>query len=265
MLNAISDLPLALGNIASDLENMDLITPNRLKLGRNNERSPVSPMKVVGNHLKVLEENKKIFNVWFETRLILHVPKLMDQPKWFCSDRDGKICDVVLFIKTDDSVVNTYQYGMVSEIELSRDGLIRKVVIKYRKSSENIDRFTTRAVRELVLIHQVDEMHIMEELGKVATTSSIRGGSRDSEKGDALGRLPWLVDQENFRFQMVLEFSLSKLVLVAAVFRRMIKNRVTLGNISRVLLNLFKRLIFVMFKDSSSLLKFPQLTFIFSL
>ena len=47
-------------------------------------------------------------------------------------------------------MVNAYQYGMVHEIELSRDELIRKVVIKYRKS---IDRFTTRAVRDLVLIH----------------------------------------------------------------------------------------------------------------
>ena len=35
--NAISDLPLALGNIVSDYENMDLITPNGLHLGRNNE------------------------------------------------------------------------------------------------------------------------------------------------------------------------------------------------------------------------------------
>ena len=122
--NAINDLPLALGNIVSDFENMDLITPNRLKLGRNSERSPVSPMKVVGNHLKVLKENKKIFSVWFETWLISHVPKLMEQPKWFRSDRDVKICDVVLFTKNEGSVVNTYQYGMVHEIELSRDGLI---------------------------------------------------------------------------------------------------------------------------------------------
>ena len=62
---------------------------------------------------------------------------------------------------------------MVHEIELSRDGLIPEVVIKYRNNSENFDRFTTRAVRELVLIYQVDEIQIMEELRNVATTSSI--------------------------------------------------------------------------------------------
>ena len=84
-----------------------------------------------------------------------------------------KICAVVLFTKNEVSVVNTYQYGMVHEIELSRDGLICKVVIKYRNSSKNIDRFTTCAVRDLVLIHPVDEIHIMEELGNIATTSSI--------------------------------------------------------------------------------------------
>jgi hypothetical protein len=39
--NSINDLPLSLGNNVSDFEAMDLITPNRLKLGRNNERSPV--------------------------------------------------------------------------------------------------------------------------------------------------------------------------------------------------------------------------------
>ena len=47
--------------------------------------------------------------------------------------------------------------------------------------------------------------------------------------------------------------------------RKMIKTWVTLGNISLVLLNLTKRLIFVIFKDSSSLSIFTKLTIIFSL
>ena len=44
-----------------------------------------------------------------------------------------------------------------------------------------------------------------------------------------------------------LELTLSKLALVAAVVGRMLKTRVALGNISRVLLNLFKKSIFVIF------------------
>ena len=79
--------------LVSDFENIDLITPNRLQLGRNNDRSPVSPMKVTVNYQKILEENEKIYNTWFEAWLTSNVPKLTDQPKWFQSNRDVEICD----------------------------------------------------------------------------------------------------------------------------------------------------------------------------
>ena len=128
--NAINDLPLALGNIVSDYENMDLITPNRLRLGRNNERSPASPMEVTGNPQKILKENKQIFTTWFETWLISHVPKLLQQPKWFRTERDIKICDIVLFLKQEGSIIsNNYQYGMIHEIIQSKDRIIRKVIV----------------------------------------------------------------------------------------------------------------------------------------
>ena len=44
--NCINDLPIGLHSYSTDLENLDLLTPNRLRLGRNNERSPVGPMLV---------------------------------------------------------------------------------------------------------------------------------------------------------------------------------------------------------------------------
>ena len=44
------------------------------------------------------------------------------------------------------------------------------------------------------------------------------------------------------------DFDLYTLALVAVVVRRMIKTRVTLGNISRALLNLITSLILAMFK-----------------
>ena len=53
--------------------------------------------------------------------------------------------------------------------------------------------------------------------------------------------------------RLVHKFTLPTLVQVAATVGRMTENRITLRNISRVLLNLFKRLIFAMFKHSSSL------------
>ena len=64
--NNINNLPLALGNIVSNYESMDLLTPNRLILGRNNERSPIGSMDVTSDPKRIFKTNQAIFNAWFE-------------------------------------------------------------------------------------------------------------------------------------------------------------------------------------------------------
>ena len=153
---------------------MDLLTPNRLKLGRNNKRSSVSPISITGNFSDIMKTNKKIFNIWLRTWLVNRVPKLMHQPKWFQQDRNIKVCDIVLLMKHEITITSKYQYAMIHEVLPSRDGIIRKVVVRYRNDQEIVERFTTRAVRELVLIHSVDELNLVEELGKMATVAHIK-------------------------------------------------------------------------------------------
>ncbi len=62
-----------------------------------------------------------------------------------------------------------YQYGMIHEIKRGRDDKVRKVVVKYRNHNETFDRFTNRAVREIVVIHPVDELSILTELDNMQT------------------------------------------------------------------------------------------------
>ena len=50
---------------------------------------------------------------------------------------------------------------------------IRTVAITYRNHNENINRSTNRAVRELVVIHALDELNIISELGKIATAADV--------------------------------------------------------------------------------------------
>jgi hypothetical protein len=166
--NSINDLPIAKGNIVSDLEHLDLITPNRLKLGRNNARSPEGPLEVTGNADKIIKNNTRIQNAWFELWLISCVPKLMMQPKWFDSDKDVKIGDIVIFLKKEGELNSKYQYGMISAADPGRDGKIRSVKVSYQNHNENVKRETNRTVREIVVIHAVDELNIIEELGKMA-------------------------------------------------------------------------------------------------
>ena len=96
------------------------------------------------------------------------------QPKWFKTDFDLKEGDVVLFIKQEGSLVGNYQYGMIGSVEVGRDGRIRTANAKYHHSNENICRTTRRAVREIIMIHHVDELNLMEELGEIATLADMK-------------------------------------------------------------------------------------------
>ena len=51
--------------------------------------------------------------------------------------------------------------------------LFEKLLSSTELAAKTLNCFTTRAVRDLVLIQPVDEIHIMEELGNFATTSNI--------------------------------------------------------------------------------------------
>ena len=144
--NTINNLPLAVGNF-KHFELSDLITPNRLLMGRNNDRSPTEPLAVSNDYDKIIQANKKIYDTWFECWLTAYVPVLMNQPKWFNSDVDIIPGDVVLFTKQESSLASTYQFGQVKSIIEGRDGKIRQVVVEYQNHNENIKRETHRSVR----------------------------------------------------------------------------------------------------------------------
>ena len=56
----MNDTPLALGHVSRDLDQMDLLTPNRLMLARNNERSPSVPLYVTSDPEKIITRNAEI-------------------------------------------------------------------------------------------------------------------------------------------------------------------------------------------------------------
>ena len=78
------------------------------------------------------------------------------------------------FQKLDSVISLSYQYGMIESFELGKDGIIRKAKVKYRNHNENADRETFRSVRQLVIIHLVDELNLMRELGQVANIADLK-------------------------------------------------------------------------------------------
>ena len=125
-------------------------------------------MVVCDNPSKVMKENLKIYNAWFESWLLNHVPKLMDQNKWFNGDNNLQVDDIVLFTMADSAISSTCQDGMITKLEPIKDGVVRKVQVKYTSSNEISSRETYRSVRNLILIRSIDEMDFMEELHEKA-------------------------------------------------------------------------------------------------
>ena len=104
------------------------------------------------------------------------MPQLKGQPKWFNSDRDVKEGDVVLFQKSVKEFAGTYQYGMIKKVSKSRDGKIRVATVEYQNHNEDTKRYTNRRIRDLIMIHHVNELNILQELGEIATMQMLRNG-----------------------------------------------------------------------------------------
>ena len=170
--NTINNMPIAIGNETDDLENLDLITPNRLRIGFNNNRSPVGPLEVTDKLERLMRLKVEVFEAWWEAWLVSAVPKLVPKPKWFSNDTNLKKGDVVIFNKDENSYSGEYKFGIIDDVRTSEDGNIRSVTVKYRNAQEEIMRTTHRAVRSLVIIHRVDEIDIMEELGRAAAVAN---------------------------------------------------------------------------------------------
>ena len=95
----------------------------------------------------------------------------MYHPKWFVDDIHLKKGDVVLFLKNDKELSDTYQYGMIEEANPGQDGKLRSVNVRYRNHNENFDRYTTRAIRHLVKIHSTDEIDELYDMYRAANFS----------------------------------------------------------------------------------------------
>ena len=162
--NSINNMPIGLKHRSTNLETLDLLTPNRLLLGRNNDRCPNKPLVICPDHKRMIETNADIFRAWFNAWIECYVPTLIERPKWFKGHGDVQVGDVVLFLKSEKEFDLQYQYGIIVDLHKSRDNNIRKVDIEYQNSNEGVKRTTHRGVREIVSIYPVDELDIYEEL-----------------------------------------------------------------------------------------------------
>ena len=122
--NMLDDVPMAKGNCSnlSDL-GYDVITPNRLKLGRNNSRSLEGSMVLLNDALPsdVLDRNRKITATFYQI-LVDRVHHLLSRPPKWCatSKQRPMVNDTVLFLFKEGNLSmggSTWKIGKVTKVE----------------------------------------------------------------------------------------------------------------------------------------------------
>ena len=167
----LNNLPICIGSRVSDLDHVDLITPSRLILGRNNRRA-LSGYPRISTPSRLIEQMDKVYDVWWN---VWRTEKLVDfipQPsKWKVTTYQLKIGDIVIYLKSDaehrlgDPV---WRIARVQSVDVSEDGLARSAVLEYRNPSEKTFRTTRRSVRSVVVIHREDELDLYQILEQAA-------------------------------------------------------------------------------------------------
>ena len=163
--STLDDMPLARGDTstASNL-GFEVITANRLKLGRNNNRSLEGAGIEIERtpHLgKMLEKNREIYTVWYSI-FMDNIHELMVKPdKWDITGIQPKLDDIVMFIFNDSGYSKeqrVWKLGRVTQVQP------RKITIEYvsKVSIQGISTLgsVSRSPRDISILFSTDELFI---------------------------------------------------------------------------------------------------------
>ena len=169
--NELNNFPICIGSKTEHLGNVDIITPNRLLLGRNNRRS-LGGFAKVETPSRMLDQQQDLYKLWWDLWNQELLTYFVPRPQhWPVNNDLLKVGDIVLFLKADAQQSfghPVYRIARVRELETSTDGRERVAILEYRIPEENGLKTTRRAIRKMVKIHSEEELDIVQELNRAA-------------------------------------------------------------------------------------------------
>ena len=159
----LNDIPIAKGNRSSiDDFAWDVITPNRLLLGKNVNRSLNGNIEMEsGPELgRLMEKNRKILETWYKI-FVEHLYYLIPRPtgKWHTTD-PVNVGDVVLFVFKENAVMKQDVWKLARVVEIFSPTKVRlQYSIKTKRGDTEV-KFLERNPRQLCMILGEDEYGI---------------------------------------------------------------------------------------------------------
>jgi hypothetical protein len=174
--NSLNNLPLCLGENYRDLGELDLLTPNRLILGRNNRRAMSGPC-TVEKPSRMLDTMDAIHQAWWKVWGDERLTRFVAQPpKWLKSDPNLKVGDIVIFRKKESELTLKSSVWSIGRVVVadpsSKDGVVRDVTIEYKNASESKFRQTHRAARSVAVLHKEGDIEFTVKLAKASREAS---------------------------------------------------------------------------------------------
>ena len=161
----LNDLPIARGD-TSTVSNIgfEILTPNRILLGRNNSRSLQGQgFDIISPKIptSILERNRLIYNCWYQLFIDnIHMFTLRPN-KWNTNSRLPKIDDVVLFTLNDSGYDKASIVWKLGKISQCQDRKVEITFVNKVSKSGNVSKSKLfRSVRDVSIIFSVDELFI---------------------------------------------------------------------------------------------------------
>lgn len=156
--NQIDDVPFAMGNTSNVHDfGKELLTANRIKLGRNNYRSLEGSISLAGfEETKLLDRIREI-NTFFYQSILDRLHMLIPRPaKWNKTD-EVNVGDVCVFVYKDSGSAKMWTWLLGKVLEVVERG---KIKLEYFTPVSKRKMSVVRCPRQVVKIHDIKDLPV---------------------------------------------------------------------------------------------------------
>ena len=116
----------------NDPDYLELITPNMLLTGRSGRDLPLKDYEDTSEPTRRLAHKQELERSWWERWKVQGFDSLLPSKTWTKKQRGVRKGDIVLIKYSDKSKLGTFKLGIVLEVEVDEDKVIRTCTVGYR-------------------------------------------------------------------------------------------------------------------------------------
>ena len=162
--NAIDNLPLAKGNTSNSNElGYEILTANRIKLGRNNNRSLSGPgitLDMSPNLTRILDRNRQIQQSWYQLFIDQVHLLTLKPPKWETTSRLPVEGDIVLFVLNDSGYGKNEKTWKLGKIVRAQKTKVDIQFFSFGKGKVKKTSTLQRNPREVSILFSTEELFV---------------------------------------------------------------------------------------------------------